>query len=507
MGAKIEAAMNAVKDSPCQTCVIASGNELDTISSVLGEFDGKPPKGTLFVNPRSPLFEVALKENSVGRSEDAAREAREKAEKSRQEARKLLALNREERRTVLKAIGDALLEESNIEAILEANAADLEEAERTNVDAPLLRRLKLTREKLQVLSNGIKQIADKDDPLNVVKGETEVADGLVLEQVTVPIGVLMIIFESRPDSLPQIASLAVASGNGLMLKGGKEAMRSNVTLHKVIGDAIEASSAGRVSRDLIALITSRSEIAGLLKLDDCIDLVIPRGSNALVQYIKSNTKIPVLGHADGVCHVYLDEHADADKAAKIVVDSKTDYPAACNAMETLLLHEKTLQSGVAQGALRALRVAGVQCLGGQRAMAEGLCDTPSTKSKFEYGDLRCQVEVVSTIQDAVEWIHEYGSGHTECIVTEDSNAAEGFLRAVDAACCFHNASTRFADGFRFGMGAEVGISTGRIHARGPCGVESLLTTKWVLRSHDCDVVQEFAGGASAKKKYTHIVRK
>jgi len=242
----------------------------------------------------------------------------------------------------------------------------------------------------------------------------------------------------------------------------------------------------------------------MLSLDDVIDLVIPRGSNALVSYIKANTRIPVLGHADGVCHVYVDSSAAAGAAATIAVDAKTDYPSACNAMETLLLHKDTVDNGTAFKTLTALRAAGVKCLGGPSAMKLGLCDTPAAEMKCEYGDLTCMVEIVDGVQQAIDWIHQYGSGHTETIVCDENNpVGEEFLRSVDAACVFKNCSTRFADGFRFGLGAEVGISTGRIHARGPVGVEGLLTTKWQLRSSgDVNIVADFSGSSPAKK-YTH----
>ena len=239
----------------------------------------------------------------------------------------------------------------------------------------------------------------------------------------------------------------------------------------------------------------------MLALDDVIDLVIPRGSNALVSYIKANTKIPVLGHADGVCHLYIDSSASAAAASKIAVDAKTDYPSACNAMETLLVHKDTVTNGVAARTLMALRASGVKCLGGPQAMKIGLCDLPAQELKCEYGDLTCMVEVVENVDEAINWIHAYGSGHTEAIVcSEESDVGEDFLRRVDAACVFKNASTRFADGFRFGLGAEVGISTGRIHSRGPVGVEGLLTTKWQLRSNNVNVVAEFSSG---EKKFTH----
>ena len=405
------------------------------------------------------------------------------------------------RKDILESIASALLEKKN--ELLAANAIDLEAAEKDGIALVLKKRLKLTEEKLATLAAGLRQIASLDDPLGVVKSKRELADGMELSLITVPIGVLMIIFESRPDSMPQISALALASGNGLLLKGGKEAVNSNAAIHKVIGDAIEAGSGGSIKRDIIALITSRGQVSDMLALDDVIDLVIPRGSNALVSYIKANTRIPVLGHADGVCHVYVDSTASAQAAAAVAVDAKTDYPSACNAMETLLVHRDTVGNGVAAQTLMALRASGVKCLGGPKAMKAGLCDSAAEKFKCEYGDLTCMVEVVESVDEAIDWIHQYGSGHTESIVcSEDSEVGELFLRRVDAACVFKNCSTRFADGFRFGLGAEVGISTGRIHSRGPVGVEGLLTTKWQLRSQGVNLVAEFAG-ENAAKKYTH----
>lgn len=382
----------------------------------------------------------------------ASDEARIMATGARNEARKMQALSYEERKVVLYTVADALLE--NEKELLEANAKDLEAATKDDVALSLVRRLKLTHEKLKTLAVGIRQIADQPDPLGVVKSKRELADGLELSQITVPIGVLMIIFESRPDSMPQISALALASGNGLLLKGGKEALYSNAALHKVIGDAVEKGSAGKVRRDIIALVTSRGQISDMLSLDDTIDLVIPRGGNALVAYIKANTKIPVLGHADGVCHVYVAPTAKAADASKLVIDAKTDYPSACNAMETLLLNIETLTNGVAMELLMNLRSAGVKCLGGPRAMKEGLCDLAAEEMKCEYGDLTCMVEVVDTVVEAIDWIHKYGSGHTEAIVCSDEDPdGEYFLKNIDAACVFKNASTRFADGFRFGLGA------------------------------------------------------
>jgi gamma-glutamyl phosphate reductase len=307
----------------------------------------------------------------------------------------------------------------------------------------------------------------------------EVADGLILEKVSSPIGVVLIIFEARPDALPQIASLAIRSGNGLLLKGGKEAARSNEILHRLIVEAIE-DVAPEVGRDLISLVTSREGISELLHNDDVIDLVIPRGSNALVSHIQQNTKIPVLGHADGICHIYVDEAADLKMATKIVLDSKTDYPAACNAVEKVLVHASLAEDGRLFKLQQALRDADITLFGGEKSTrALGLPDAPSPK--HEYGSLALTLELVDSMDEAIDHIHKFGSAHTESIVTDDKATAEEFLRRVDAACVDHNTSTRFSDGFRYGLGAEVGISTARIHARGPVGVEGLMTTRFLLR--------------------------
>lgn len=505
MASKIDAALSAVQPgSHCNACVVAAGSDLNSIRAILGPSPKFGTKGTMFVTAGSDLekqatADVAALEEAAG--ESVSDEAREKATAARTEARKLQALPHQARQEILRSIADALL--ARKEELVAANAIDLEAAERNNLGLVLKKRLKLTQDKLATLASGLRQLADMDDPLGVVKAKRELADGLELSLITVPIGVLMVIFESRPDSMPQISALALASGNGLLLKGGKEALHSNAAIHRVIGDAIEAGSGGKIKRDIIALVTTRSGVADMLSLDDVIDLVIPRGSNDLVSYIKANTRIPVLGHADGVCHVYLDSSADAPAACKIVVDAKTDYPSACNAMETLLMHKDTLTNGVAASTMMALRAAGVKCLGGPAAMKAGLCDVAAEEMKCEYGDLTCMVEIVDNMDEAIDWIHKNGSGHTEAIVcSEESEAGEEFLRRVDAACVFKNASTRFADGFRFGLGAEVGISTGRIHARGPVGVEGLLTTKWQLRSQGVNYVAEFAG-ENPEKKYTH----
>jgi delta-1-pyrroline-5-carboxylate synthetase len=318
-----------------------------------------------------------------------------------------------------------------------------------------------------------------------------------LTQVSAPIGVLLIIFEARPDALPQIASLAIRSGNGLLLKGGKEAARTNAILHKLISDVV----GGYVNPGLISLVTSREGVDDLLRLDDCIDLVIPRGSNQLVHYIQTHTKIPVMGHADGICNLYIDKAANLDMACRICVDAKVDYPAACNAAEKVLIHADLVPTGGAQRIVDALRAAHVAVNGGARAA--GVLSLPTAPAlRHEYSAPEITVEIVAGMDEAIEHVHAYGSGHTESIITEDKAAAEVFLRRVDSACVFHNASTRFSDGFRFGLGAEVGISTGRIHARGPVGVEGLLTTRWLLRGKGQVVDKDRAVSYTHKKMPT-----
>ncbi|CAI9273569.1 unnamed protein product [Lactuca saligna] len=343
-------------------------------------------------------------------------------------------------------------------------------------ETSLVSRLALKPGKVASLAKAIRVLANMEEPIGQVLKRTELSDGFILDKTSSPLGVLLVIFESRPEALVQIASLAIRTGNGLLLKGGKEAKRSNAILHKIITSAIPESVGG----GLIGLVTSRDEIPELLKLDDVIDLVIPRGSNKLVSQIKSSTKIPVLGHADGICHVYVDKSADMEMAKNIVLDAKTDYPAACNAMETLLVHKELMENGGVNELLIELQTKGVSINGGPRASSV-LNLTPAPSFHHEYGSMNCTLEIVDDVYAAIDHIHKHGSAHTDCIVTEDREVADLFLSQVDSAAVFHNASTRFSDGFRFGLGAEVGISTSRIHARGPVGVEGLLTTRWIAR--------------------------
>lgn len=402
--------------------------------------------------------------------------ARQMAIAARNASRRLQRLSSLERKKVLLDVADAL--EANEEMIRCENELDVQAAQEAGISKPLIARLTMKPGKVASLAKSIRALADMEEPIGKILKRTQVSEDLILENITSPLGVLLVVFESRPDALVQIAALSICSGNGLLLKGGKEAAHSNAILHKVITEAISNS----VGKELIGLVTSRDEVPDLLKLDDVIDLVIPRGSNKLVSQIKESTKIPVLGHADGVCHVFVDKDANMEKAQRIVLDAKLDYPAACNAMETLLVHEALIQSGGLLQLVSILQSKGVSLFGG--VTASELLKIPRVVDfHHEYSALACSIEIVKDVHAAIEHIHQYGSAHTDCIVTEDPTTAEVFLSQLDSAAVFHNASTRFCDGARFGLGAEVGISTSRIHARGPVGVGGLLTTKWLLRGN------------------------
>lgn len=420
---------------------------------------------------------------------------KDQARATRDAGRALLRAGTAARVAALHRVAEALV--SHADRITEANRADLADADVAvaagELEPALRKRLELSEARIHELAEGIRAVAAMDEPVGQVLRRTAIAEGLVLEQQTCPIGVLLVIFESRPDALPQIASLALRSGNGLILKGGREAARSNAALHAVISEAL----APDLPAEAITLVQTREEVGELLKLDGLIDLVIPRGSNALVRHIMERSRIPVLGHADGVCHVYVDAMADPQMAARIARDSKCDYPAACNALETLLLHRSHLVGGALPGWLTEA-LAGVE-LYAAPADAAGLGLPAAADLHHEYGRLACTIALVDDVNGAVAHVNQHGSGHTEAIVTADEDAAEVFQRGVDSACVFWNASTRFADGFRFGLGAEVGISTSRLHARGPVGVEGLLTTRWQLQGQG----QTVEDTRSGRVRYVH----
>lgn len=419
------------------------------------------------------------------------------ATKAREGARFLQQLKPEERSAIINDYGERL--KANTKRIMEANAIDLKLAKENNIEGPLLARLVINEKKIDSLVDGMKQIAtDGMDILGKVLKCTKLTKDMVLQQITVPLGVLLVIFESRPDSLPQIASLCISSGNGLLLKGGSEAYHTNKVLHELVQDSL----ALYVPRETISMVNSREDIDDLLKLDShYIDLIIPRGSNDLVRNIQEKSKsIPVLGHAEGVCHVYVDEDSDPEMIMKIIRDSKCDYPSACNALETLLIHKNLVNTDVFNGVIEMLEKENVVLNSGPLFKKLIKFAPPLAKSlKHEYSGLALTIELVDDLDSAIEHINKYGSHHTESIITNNKSTAEKFMKNVDSACVFHNSSTRMADGYRMGLGAEVGISTGRIHARGPVGVEGLLTTKWLLYGAG-DTALEFSSG---KKKFIH----
>ena len=420
----------------------------------------------------------------------------EKAKKAREASYSMALLNREQKDKALTAIADAL--NAGKDKIFEANAEDLRNAEEANLEKPLIKRLKFADAKLADVTDGILSLKTLEDPVGKQTLHTTLDDGLELYRVTCPIGVIGVIFESRPDALVQIATLCLKSGNAVFLKGGSEAAATNKVLSEII---YEAGVSAGLPEGWLNLLTTRAEIADMLGLDEYIDLIIPRGSNAFVQYIMQNTNIAVLGHADGVCHTYINEKADPAKAIKVALDAKTQYVSVCNATETFLVDE-ALKDTLLPELIASLRDAGVTVYGDDY-VSEKFGAEKVTEWHHEYLDMKCSVKVVSGIDEAIAHINRNGSGHTDAIITEDKAAAERFMLGVDSGSVFLNCSTRFADGFRYGFGAEVGISTSKIHARGPVGLEGLVSYKYKLIGNG-DIVGDFASGARKFKHIHHI---
>jgi glutamate-5-semialdehyde dehydrogenase len=406
---------------------------------------------------------------------------REIAESAKRASRSLASLDEAKRNHVLEAMASAL--EQSAPDLLAANQQDLQSASsshsRDALPASTLARLKLTDQKLREMSEQIRSVASLPDPLNRKLDEIELDQGLNLEKISVPLGVLTVIFEARPDAVTQIASLAIKSGNAVILKPGREVEHTAKAIVRVLRSALATEE---IPENAISLVLGRDEVNELLAMHDLVDMVIPRGSKVLVEYVQANTRIPVLGHSEGICHIYVDRAADQELALRVIDDAKLDYPAACNAVETVLVHRDIAPEFLPK-LLRHLHANNIAVHGDRELQALSDEVQPVVAWHCEYGVPELAVGIVDSLNAAIDHIHTHGSAHTESILTEDQQAAEKFLREVDAAGVFHNTSTRFADGFRYGFGAEVGISTSKLHARGPVGLDGLTTYKYVLRGH------------------------
>lgn len=399
------------------------------------------------------------------------------------------------RNQTLLALADSL--RSHAEEIFAANREDLAAAQRDKLSPALLSRLKFDEQKLQTSISGLESLSALPDPTGRVLLKRELDRGLVLTKVTVPIGVIGIIFEARPDAMIQVASLCIKSGNCAVLKGGKESLHTNRLLFSLIYDCALKCD---LPPACLLHATEHAQIAELLSFEGLVDLLIPRGSNAFVRYIMDHTNIPVMGHAGGVCHIYVDRDADTETALPIILDAKTQYPAACNAVETLLIH-RDLASTFLPAVTQLLRTSGVQ-IRGTREVMELLAGSDIMEDAdftTEYNDRILSIKLVSGVEEAVLHINTYGSHHTDAILTENDKTAEYFLQMVDSAGVYRNCSTRFADGYRYGFGAEVGIATGKLHARGPVGLDGLVTYKYRLIGEG-QTVTEYASG---EKQFHH----
>jgi len=419
----------------------------------------------------------------------------------------LKTLTNDQRSDALHKIHDALKEAKL--AILEANRLDMQAAEKNNLSSSLIKRLDLGKnDKYEAMLQGILDVAALKDPVGKTTLAKKLDEGLNLYRVTAPLGVLLIIFESRPEVIANISALAIKSGNCAILKGGKESYQTFRAISDVINTTLQEKT--HVPKAAVQLIQSREEVGDLLAQDKYIDLVIPRGSNALVRNIKENTKIPVLGHADGICSIFVDKAADLDKACRIVVDSKTNYPAGCNAVEQLLIHEDIVADKTKLAKLLSSLTDAQVTLHVVPEIKQQLTDAVDSKYVVDADDesfdteflsFDIAVKPVASATAAVEHINDHSSKHTDCVVTEDKDTADVFLKGVDSAGVYWNCSTRFADGFRYGFGTEVGISTNKIHARGPVGLEGLMSYQYQLKG-DGHIAAEYVG-AGGSKKFVH----
>lgn len=420
--------------------------------------------------------------------------------KVRESALAMALLKTEDKNDALERF--AQLIEKRSADLLAANKLDLEE-QKGKISEALYSRLKLDESKLKTLAQGCRDLIDLEDLVGKIQFRRELDKGLVLERVVVPIGVIGIIFESRPDVIPQILSLILKSGNAAILKGGVEAAHSNKEFMKLVDELNREFTF--FPREWALLLDTRAQVHEMLKYEKEIDLVIPRGSNEMVRSIRSSTKIPVLGHSDGVCHLYVHENADIKQAVDIAVDAKAQYPSACNSIETLLVDESISEKFLLDFAKKAeqSKIVLIGCEKTRKILPQVKVATEADWST-EYGDLRLSIRVVKNLEDGIDHINTYGSHHTDAILTNNEFVMEIFLNAIDSACVFANASTRFADGFRFGFGAEVGISTEKIHARGPVGLEGLMSYKYKLRGHG-QRVSDYVGPQA--KVFTHKMLK
>ncbi len=418
----------------------------------------------------------------------------EKANKVRTASIKISQKINIERVKALNSMADHL--EKHTKKIIDANSEDYKKAEEKGIKKALLSRLKLSKEKLDIGIEGVRKVSNLNDPIGKTQIKKEISNGLILERKTVPIGVLGIIFESRPDAVMQISSLAIRSGNGVILKGGSEANFTNLAIVSALKEGLEESG---FDSNAICLLTSRKESMAMLNLEKYINLIIPRGSNELVKFIQENTKIPVLGHADGICHLYIDNYADIEMALSVALDSKIQYPAACNAIETLLIH-KDIAPLFLKKAIPLFKSENVKLIGDQQSLELGVeFEATYEDWKTEYLDLILSIKIVDDIDEAISHVQKFSSKHTDGIITENLSNANKFMNEVDSSGVFQNCSTRFADGFRYGFGAEVGISTQTLPPRGPVGLEGLVTYKYFLKGNG-NIVDDFSTG---KSKYTH----